>query len=140
MSKVKSFLIVDDDLVARRILERRLIKCFPDSKIITACNGRDALDFLESHTEDDGPKGEFPPVIIFLDINMPIMNGFEFLDSFSSLRKNRNDLKSIVFTMYTSSNCDDDIEKSKKFEVVRDFIIKGELTNESLIKIVNKYV
>ena len=76
-------------------------------------------------------NGKFPPIVIFLDINMPILNGFEFLDEFDVLRK-RLELKACVIMMYSSSERQEDKDKAAKFDFVQDFLIKGEVTPELL--------
>jgi CheY-like chemotaxis protein len=126
-----SALIVDDSEIDRYILRRHLKEaCVVD--VFESDDGSSALDLLENYEENCKIHGKkFPPVVIFLDINMPIIGGLEFLDKFAELR-NRRALKSCVIMMYSSSERPEDREKSASFDFVKDYLIKGEMKVEEL--------
>ncbi len=129
-----SILIVDDNEVDRYLL-KRLITAANISKILFEVqNGREAIDFLSQHrldTESAPPEG-YPPVILFLDINMPIMDGFEFLAEYSKLLENDEILKSTVLTMFTSSERQEDVDRAMQYDFVKGYIVKMPRTPEQL--------
>ena len=95
-----SIMIIDDDEVDRYLLKRILNKVGTSHQIFEADNGKTALDFFSRYEENTKKyEGKFPPLLVFLDINMPIMDGWGFLDELISL-----DLKEhIIINMITSS-------------------------------------
>ena len=80
-------------------------------ELLAAFDGQQALDLLVSL--------DAPPEVIFLDINMPLMDGHEFLSEYS-----KNSSNSSVVVMLTSSDQTVDIEKCMKYAVVLDYINK----------------
>jgi CheY-like chemotaxis protein len=56
------------------------------SKIVQKADGRSGLAFLNNYLQNQQQHGESPPAIIILDVNMPIMDGFEFLQRFAELK------------------------------------------------------
>jgi len=128
-----SIMIIDDDEVDRYLLKRTIKKLDVATEIFEAGNGKEALDFLSNYEENSQKYGnDFPPILIFLDINMPIMNGFEFLESFDILKNTEKGYKSSIFTMYTSSEREEDKKKTEAYGFVKGYIVKGSLTPESL--------
>ena len=76
MVKIGSVLLVDDDRITNYINERLLVKNSFAGKITIKHNGQEAINYLEE--ECDSP--ELCPELILLDINMPILNGLEFIE------------------------------------------------------------
>lgn len=91
-SSLKRILLVDDDEDDREIFLEVITEIDPSAELITAINGADGFDKLSS--------GEAPPHVIFLDLNMPIMSGTEFLRKVKSVEK----LKNIPIVILTTSN------------------------------------
>ena len=121
-----SVLIVDDCDVDRYILKRQLNEIGVQD-VFESNDGSTALDFLENHEKNfKNDNKKFPPAVIFLDINMPIMGGFEFLDKFAEFR-DRLALKSCVIMMYSSSERSEDKEKVTRFDFVKGYLLKGEM-------------
>jgi CheY-like chemotaxis protein len=101
----KHVLLVDDDTIFQMLGAKALHRVgVNETRIQKALNGRQALDMLK----DPGcPR----PDVILLDLNMPIMNGFEFLEAFNKLTPlEKNDTQVVVVT---SSASPGDIEKAK---------------------------
>ena len=118
----KSVLLVDDDKVLNFLTAKSFKKSGLVQKIEVAYNGREALNYLLHATEI--------PDFILLDIGMPVMNGFEFLDEYCKL-----DLKKRPkIAIYTGSIEEADQEKAKSYEDIVEFIIKP-LTPQNLDRI-----
>lgn len=79
---VNHLLLIDDSPADNYIHRRRIAEAALAAKVVVKNNGREALDYLM--TPDD--TGHRPaPELIFLDINMPVMDGWEFLDHYGRL-------------------------------------------------------
>jgi len=126
-------MIVDDNEDDRYILKRQLNKINFKGEIFEAENGQVALNFFKNHNKKKEISPDFfPPNLIFLDINMPVMDGFEFLEKFSLLRNSTNQYHSVVFILFTSSESDENILKAKPYDFIKSFTMKGSLTKEKL--------
>jgi CheY-like chemotaxis protein len=117
-------LCVDDDPITLMLCKMVLKKSDFAKEIVTAQNGEDALNYFdELKLNNLGVEIKNYPTLIFLDLNMPVMGGWEFLDRFS-----KNDYypifsKSKIIVL--SSTIDpQDIEKSKTYPMVADFLSK----------------
>ena len=109
--KLKSILLVDDDEAAN-FLHTMIIKQLDCTEnIITKENGVEALEYLTSTIDGIYPQ----PDLILLDINMPIMDGWEFLEEYEKLKDDQL-AKSVIVMLTTSLNPDD----RKKAEVIPD--------------------
>lgn len=93
MSKLDCILLVDDNEADNFMHEMVLEDAGVCDKILTATNGRSALEVIAAH---DAEAGKLPN-LIFLDINMPIMNGWEFMERFEQL-DNIKDVKVVVLS------------------------------------------
>jgi CheY-like chemotaxis protein len=110
-------LIIDDDEI-NNFIAGKLIKKVQENTIVSTClNGLEGINFIKDKIKSDN----FPD-IIFLDINMPIMNGWEFLDLFAELKSEMN--KEVIINMLSSSVYNEDIEKAKIYPDVNKFISK----------------
>ena len=118
MRKLKSILLVDDDEATNFIHSLLLKEWDCVENIYTAMNGQEALDFLKTNEEFRVGK----PSIILLDINMPVMNGFEFLEAYADLPEEFK--ASIVVCMLTSSLHQKDQDKASGFSDLNNFINK----------------
>lgn len=130
-----SILVVDDSEADRYILKRAFGKINIIDRVFEAENGQDALDFLKSYEAQEIELGKkILPLVVFLDINMPRLSGFEFLEEFVKLKKSKKEYESCVFIMFSSSDNDEDKSKAMSYDFVKDFIIKGNYTPEILKK------
>ncbi|TAF66642.1 MAG: response regulator [Cytophagales bacterium] len=116
-----------DNLINQRIIESSGI-C---NIIFTHTGGKSAIEFLKNAEKIAQKMGKENclPEIVFLDIDMPLMDGFQFLDEFEKLPTTILEYSKIV--MLTSSINSKDIKRSKKYDYVKEFINKP-LTKESL--------
>jgi CheY-like chemotaxis protein len=104
-------LLVDDDRDDQMFLRGAIYDLFPNMECISLNNGREALEFIE--------KNPPPPLYIFLDLNMPFLNGFEFLKEF---KKEKGNNETSVYVYSTSSNPKDQ-QKAKSLGA-DDYIVK----------------
>lgn len=113
-------LCVDDDPITLMLCKKVIIKAGFSNTILTAKNGEDALQYFDSIIAQK-EKNKLPQ-LIFLDLNMPVMDGWEFLDNFNSEKYSQvNSTKIIIL----SSTIDpEDLKKSKKYPMVIDFLSK----------------
>ncbi|KLN59399.1 hypothetical protein WH96_18050 [Kiloniella spongiae] len=136
-----SVMIIDDNEDDRYLLKRLMKKLDIATEIFEADNGQSALDFLTEYQFNKQKfPDDFPPIFIFLDINMPIMNGIEFLKKYSALRQTNKKHMSSIFTMYTSSEREEDIEIKELYDFVKGYIVKGNLKAENLQETIAKYL
>lgn len=133
MKKIKNLLVVDDDLVSSYLISSTLEDMAVADKVATVYNGKEALDFLEQNCSNN--KGEeFCPAFILLDLNMPVMDGFEFLEAFQ--QKYTACFGKITVCILSSSSALKDQQKALQYPVA-GYITKP-LTEESLKPILEK--
>ena len=127
-----SILIVDDTETDRYLLKRLLDKTSKDILLSEASDGQRAVEFFDDYCRKKAADPErHPPLLIFLDINMPRMNGFEFLEQFSSIRQDWGIMSTVVI-MFSSSPRMDDKVQAFGWKFVKDFIVKGEFSHQEL--------
>lgn len=110
--------IVDDDAIYRFTMERSLKSTKLPVDIMVFSDGEKAIDFMVDNLDDDS---KFPDVI-FLDIDMPIMDGFQFIDEFVKIKPRVG--KPIIIYMVSSSLDPVDIERAKGISAISDYIVK----------------
>lgn len=118
MGQVKNILLIDDDNIFNFLNKQIIMMDHFAESVHSHVNAVSALEELSSQCKADG---EFPD-IIFLDINMPVMDGWEFLEEFEKLPQKFPERCKIY--MLSSSIDPNDIEKSKAYKSVKDFISK----------------
>ena len=121
-SLFQTVLIVDDNEADRYLLRRLLKKADVAGEFVEQEHGRDALEWL---MESEGRRGgdTDPPLLIMVDINMPIMGGFGFLEKFGELRE-AGKYRSAVLMMFSSSSHERDRERVKDYDFVRGYVVK----------------
>lgn len=131
MEKVNKVLLVDDDSINNYINLRLFEKLYAGQNVDIVTNGKEALEYLRKlkHVNGDCPQ------LILLDINMPVMNGIEFLDSFC--REVLCDEMPIIIIL-TTSNDPIDISRIRQYPAVAGFLNKP-LTEEKLQGLMEKY-
>ena len=135
--KLNCILLVDDDDDTNFFNRRLLLKMDIAEKIQVAENGREALDFLSNNGHFLINGNNYPvPMLILLDLNMPGMNGWEFLEEYHKLPAEQKG--KIVLVMLTSSPNPEDAERAKENENVAGFANKP-LSMEMMKKILQDY-
>ncbi len=114
-----TLLVVDDDQVTVMSVKRALRKRGLSTAVKTACDGVEAMEILRGSASD---RPLPPPYVVLLDINMPRMNGHEFL---AELRQDPNLRQTIVFILSTSDTPED--IASAYDQNVAGYIIKEDL-------------
>lgn len=128
MSNFTTVLLVEDDPITIMVCDRIIKMSAFANNVISCENGQTAIEYLN----DVKSTNKAIPEVIFLDINMPVMNGWDFLEEFENIKNAFNPLPRIFIL---SSTVDpEDYKKAKTFNSVEDFISKP-LSKEFLEKI-----
>lgn len=107
------FIIIEDNLIDQFVTKKLLKKGLDVNPLFIANNGKEGIDWLLKNTN-------YSSLIILLDIQMPIMDGFEFLDEFARLLDEEAKEKIEIFVL--SSTLDsDEIKKATENKYVSDF-------------------
>ncbi|APG60900.1 response regulator [Christiangramia salexigens] len=119
--KVELACIIDDDKIYVNLVKKIIeIKNLSENLLIYK-NGKEALDYFKNIMENATDEDKLPD-IIFLDLNMPVMDGWEFLNEFIKIKNSLN--KKITLYVVSSSIDPRDLERAKSFNLVTDYLIK----------------
>lgn len=129
--KYQTVMLIDDNEIDNLINQKMIEAADIAENIYTHTGAKSAIEFLRN-MEKLPSAPQILPEIIFLDIDMPLMDGFQFLDEFEKLTEATKKMCKIV--MLTSSINPQDINRSKKYNNVKLFLNKP-LSNESIQKV-----
>ena len=117
---VKLTCIIDDDEVYIHLIKKIIRIKNLSENLLVFHNGQEAIDHFTAIVNEVS-KSEFPE-IIFLDLNMPVMDGWDFLQKFTQIKP----AQKFKTTLYIVSSSIDpfEIEKAKSFSEVTDYLIK----------------
>lgn len=125
MRKFTNVLLIEDDPITIMVCDRIIKMTGFAEQVQSKENGQEAIKYIKSIIEDETTF----PEIIFLDINMPVMNGWDFLQEFDALKSKIPALPRIFIL---SSTVDpEDYKRAEEFDTVAGFISKP-LTQEHL--------
>ncbi|WP_109299145.1 response regulator [Aquimarina sp. AU474] len=127
MNKLKRFLLVDDSKATNFFNKTIIEKIACVEEIVMAENGHDALHHIQTG---------IVPEVIFLDINMPVMNGWEFMTQYQNL-ENKYKGSIIVLMLGTALN-DEEKKKAEDILEIKEFQEKM-LNTEAVKNILTKY-
>lgn len=124
----KRIWVVDDDAIYQIIVNKIIQRSEMFSAVSSFKNGKDAIDAVHNSIENN----ELFPDIILLDINMPIMDGWEFMEEMGSLKSQLS--KQIIIYIVSSSIAVEDKNKSKTYPDILGYLSKP-ITTEDLVLI-----
>ena len=130
--KIEKVCIIDDDPIFIYGTKRIMAEIDFCEAVVVYENGQDAIDGLNEITAN---SEEFPS-IIFLDLNMPIMNGWEFLEDFVKIPNHNRD--NVIIYIISSSVDPRDLERIKNYTVVNNYILKP-ITPEDLRSVLQNF-
>ncbi len=120
------FIIIDDDVFNNTICTVTITKTVNDAAIKTFLDPREGFNYIASEYSEPNEESN---AILFLDINMPLMNGWQFLEKFADLDER---VKERVKIYILSSSVDKrDIQKAKENKYVKHYLVKP-LTKETI--------
>lgn len=130
--KLKNILLVDDDPAAHFLHTRVIKRLECADNIATVDNGIEAIAFLKAHAVNGHPA----PELILLDINMPLMNAWEFLKAYNLLPAQQR-MQTVIIMVTTSINPDDEL-RAKNMPDVNGFHLKP-LDKEGMLQILQTH-
>lgn len=110
MKKINHILLIDDDEIANHINKLLIEDLHLAPYIAVAFNGQEAMEIIKEKSVKDQQ-----PLLILLDLNMPVMDGFEFLAALEDKRDLRRE--HIYIVILTSSSNDKDVEIAKHYNI-----------------------
>lgn len=128
MKPLRSIFIVDDDPIHQQITEIMLHRLSISETVSRFSDAQDALDHIREHMHDLLSL----PDIILLDLNMPVMDGWEFLEAFDTVRTRLP--RHIKVYVLTSSIDEKDRERVNRFSFVEGYLTKP-LSKEIILRL-----
>lgn len=135
--KLTGVLLIDDDDTTNFLNQRLLDRMKVTDHIRTFVNGKQAFDYLynvSNNNYETESENYFKPELIFLDINMPVMDGFEMLDLYERLSPDFR--KNIIMAVLTTSTHPQDTDNSRKYNA--EYLTKP-LTVEKVNALLSRY-
>lgn len=131
MNPDKKLMLVEDDEIFVFITLKIIKKAEFNGELKVFGNGKAAIEYLEEISGDES----LLPEIIFLDLSMPVLDGWGFLDEFLKLMPKLT--KKITIYIVTSSVSPHDVQRAKSINIVSDFIVKP-ISKERFIEIIKE--
>ncbi len=119
MPLIDTVLLIDDDEINNMICTKIISKNDFATNVVACSSARQGLKYLNDALTE---PAKALPTVIFLDINMPVMNGWDFLDQYKQM-PNLAD-KRIVLIMLSSSSSANDLNRAQTYPQVSDYITK----------------
>lgn len=127
---MKKVFIIDDDELYQLVLKRIVKKVVPAAEVVSFWNGEEALEAFTNIISNNDAL----PDVVFLDINLPVLDGWQFLEGLEGLKPDiRHELP--VYMISTSLDYTDK-QKAQNNSIVRRFLTKP-LSKEEVAEILN---
>jgi CheY-like chemotaxis protein len=130
MNKLACILLVDDDNTTNFVNRMLLQDLAVTEKVIEAKNGQEAIKFLQEQSQNNGC-----PQLILLDVKMPVMDGFEFLEAYEKLEFEQKE--SIIIVMLTTSLHPRDVERLQNLPI-KGYLNKP-LTKDKMLDLLSQH-
>jgi two-component system chemotaxis response regulator CheY len=132
LSKINKIMLIDDDEIHSNLCYELIIKSGITDHVSIFNDAEEALRYIRKNATE----ADLLPDLIFLDINMPFMDGWEFLDAYEAIKPDLK--KEIVLILLTSSVYKNDIEKAKQYKSVVEYI-KTPISINKLLETKDEY-
>jgi len=119
--KVELACIIDDDKIYVNLVKKIIEVKKLSNNLLIYKNGKEALDYFKNSISSV-TQVDLLPDVIFLDLNMPVMNGWEFLKEFIKIKSKFN--KQVTLYVVSSSKDPKDQERLKSFNLVKEYLVK----------------
>lgn len=127
---INQVLCIDDDHITLILCDMVIKKAGFATEVITAKNGKEGLAWFSAYfSKNNTATRPQAPQLIFLDLNMPVMNGWDFLEDY--LMKYADRLPGTKVVIISSTVNPEDFSRANRYDIVIDFINKP-LTIEGL--------
>ena len=130
MQEALTLSLIDDDIIYQYGFQKILNDSDYQGDILIFSEGLEAINYIKDNLNHNKKL----PDIIFLDINMPIMDGFQFMEEFTTLDPLMK--KDIIIYMVTSSNDPSDVKRAKEISKISDYILKP-IDIDTLLSLIN---
>ncbi|HVB04567.1 MAG TPA: response regulator [Chitinophagaceae bacterium] len=127
---IENIFLIDDDPIHQQIAKMMIDRQDIPPKIQSFQEAELALEYLKTNASDPGSL----PDLILLDLNMPIMDGWDFLDEFEKIRNSFS--KPISIHVLTSSVNEDDVTRATKYSSVSGYLVKP-MNRDAIAKLLN---
>lgn len=127
--KYKRVMLLDDNELDNYINEKIIQACHFSEKIYKNTSGKSALEFLSNISVPENGMIDLYPEIIFVDLNMPMMDGFQFINY---IKNNERSTVKNRFVILTSSINDED--RRKAYELDKEIVFLNKPLNEEMLK------
>lgn len=131
MKKIKELLLIDDDYPTNYLHEIILKETGLIENIHAKTSVDEAIVFIKEKYEEG-----CSPELIFIDINLPAKNGFNFIEEFDELNEDLKSKSKVV--MFSTSENPKDLEKSKSYDTIQQMLLKP-LNEEIILSLVQKF-
>lgn len=129
MKTIDSLYLIDDDDIFQFLAQRTIEETKIVSQIKIFSNGKEAIDFIDKAIANLEPM----PEVILLDLSMPVMDGWGFLENFLLLKPKIG--KKIYIYILSSSINPSDIERAQAINDVTDYVVKP-ITKDKFIALI----